>query len=42
MGGEAKPPAKALGEGKPVGYQWQTFGPMAKRTGKTKCKNERW
>ena len=36
MGGEAQPPAKKLGEGKPIGYQWQTFGPMAKRTGKTK------
>ena len=45
MGGEAQKPASSLGEGKPVGYQWQTFGPMAKRTGKTKFwewSGERW
>ena len=42
MGGPAKPPAKSVAEGKPVGYQWQTWGPGARKTAYWEWSGERW
>ncbi len=42
MGGPAKPPAKSVAEGKPIGYQWQTWGPGARKTAYWEWSGERW
>ena len=42
MGGPAKPPAKSVAEGKPVGYQWQTWGPGARKTAYWEWSGDRW
>ena len=42
MGGPAKAPAKSVAEGKPIGYQWQTWGPGARKTAYWEWSGERW
>ena len=42
MGGPARPPAKSVAEGKPIGYQWQTWGPGARKTAYWEWSGERW
>ena len=42
MGGPAQPPAKSVAEGKPTGYQWQTWGPGGRKTAYWEWSGERW